>query len=59
MSLHLPDLSGACAAVSVDTSCPAADIEKSMTVNQEGQQVEEWLELANGCICCSVKYFIL
>jgi G3E family GTPase len=36
----------------------AADIEKSLTVSQEGQQVEEWLELANGCICCSVKYEI-
>lgn len=33
----------------------SSDIEKSLTVNQEGQQVEEWLELANGCICCSVK----
>lgn len=34
----------------------AVDIEKSMTVNQEGQQVEEWLELDNGCICCSVRF---
>lgn len=33
----------------------AADIEKSFTVNKDGQKVEEWLELANGCICCSVK----
>ncbi|KAI9695487.1 MAG: hypothetical protein M1820_008589 [Bogoriella megaspora] len=33
----------------------SADIEKSLTVSQDGQQVEEWLELANGCICCSVK----
>ena len=33
----------------------AADIEKSLTVNKDGEQVEEWLELANGCICCSVK----
>ncbi|THX55037.1 cobW-domain-containing protein [Aureobasidium pullulans] len=33
----------------------SADIEKSLTVSQEGQQVEEWLELANGCLCCSVK----
>lgn len=32
------------------------DIEKSLTVTDEaGQQVQEWLELANGCICCSVK----
>ncbi|KAI9848849.1 MAG: hypothetical protein M1837_006365 [Sclerophora amabilis] len=33
----------------------SADIEKSLTVNHDGEQVEEWLELANGCICCSVK----
>jgi G3E family GTPase len=34
----------------------ASDIEKSLTVSKDGQQVEEWLELGNGCICCSVKY---
>ncbi|RKF55078.1 COBW domain-containing protein 1 [Erysiphe neolycopersici] len=33
----------------------ALDIEKSLTVNKDGQQVEEWLELGNGCICCSIK----
>ncbi|EEP77556.1 hypothetical protein UREG_02405 [Uncinocarpus reesii 1704] len=33
----------------------SVDIEKSLTVNQEGQQVEEWLELPNGCLCCSVR----
>lgn len=33
----------------------AADIERSLTVNKDGQEVQEWLELANGCICCSVK----
>ncbi|KAF3205063.1 hypothetical protein TWF191_001420 [Orbilia oligospora] len=33
----------------------AADIEKSLTVSQEGQLVEEWLELNNGCLCCTVK----
>ncbi|EEH41818.1 CobW domain-containing protein [Paracoccidioides lutzii Pb01] len=31
------------------------DIEKSITVNKGREQVEEWLELANGCICCSVR----
>ena len=31
------------------------DIERSLTVNQGGTQAEEWLDLANGCICCSVK----
>jgi G3E family GTPase len=33
----------------------SSDIEKSLTVNDGDQQIEEWLELANGCICCSVK----
>ncbi|KAG0636395.1 hypothetical protein HOY80DRAFT_925830 [Tuber brumale] len=33
----------------------SSDIEKSLTIQKDGQQVEEWLELANGCICCSVK----
>ncbi|KFG79200.1 CobW domain protein [Metarhizium anisopliae] len=31
------------------------DIEKSLTVNQGDDRVEEWLEVGNGCICCSVK----
>lgn len=33
----------------------SSDIEKSLTVSQNNTQVEEWLELTNGCICCSVK----
>ncbi|KUI60717.1 COBW domain-containing protein 1 [Cytospora mali] len=33
----------------------ALDIEKSLTVNKGGESVEEWLEVGNGCICCSVK----
>ncbi|KAI9817906.1 MAG: hypothetical protein M1832_004526 [Thelocarpon impressellum] len=37
------------------TIVTAVDIEKPLTVNKDGQQVEEWLDLANGCICCSVK----
>ncbi|ODA78042.1 hypothetical protein RJ55_06645 [Drechmeria coniospora] len=31
------------------------DIEKSLTVNTGDEKVEEWLEVGNGCICCSVK----
>ncbi|KAI1824199.1 cobW-domain-containing protein [Xylaria intraflava] len=31
------------------------DIEKSLTVTKGDEQVEEWLEVGNGCICCSVK----
>lgn len=34
----------------------AVDIEKSLTVNKGGEQVEEWLDVGNGCLCCSVKY---
>ncbi|RFU78749.1 hypothetical protein TARUN_3455 [Trichoderma arundinaceum] len=33
----------------------AVDIEKSLTVNQGDKRVEEWLEVGNGCLCCSVK----
>ncbi|KAL7648588.1 UNVERIFIED_CONTAM: hypothetical protein RMT77_000494 [Armadillidium vulgare] len=30
-------------------------IEKSLSIREEGQLYEEWLELRNGCLCCSVK----
>ncbi|PWY73556.1 cobW-domain-containing protein [Aspergillus heteromorphus CBS 117.55] len=33
----------------------SSDIEKPLTVNQDGQEVTEWMEVGNGCICCSVK----
>lgn len=33
----------------------ALDIEKSLTVNKGEERFEEWLEVGNGCICCSVK----
>ncbi|GAA6000666.1 hypothetical protein JCM10207_004600 [Rhodosporidiobolus poonsookiae] len=33
-----------------------SDIEsKSISVQQDDSQVEEWLELNNGCLCCSVR----
>ncbi|KAM3420010.1 hypothetical protein BST61_g3321 [Cercospora zeina] len=33
-----------------------SDVEsKPLTINQGSTQVSEWLDLANGCICCSVK----
>lgn len=32
-----------------------SDIEKSLTVQEGDERVEEWLALQNGCICCSVK----
>lgn len=37
------------------TPCTALDIEKSLTINKDGESVEEWMEVGNGCICCSVK----
>ncbi|KAL0979132.1 hypothetical protein UPYG_G00181150 [Umbra pygmaea] len=30
-------------------------VEKSLAVSQAGELYEEWLELRNGCLCCSVK----
>uniref|UniRef100_A0A8C8J1V5 Uncharacterized protein n=1 Tax=Oncorhynchus tshawytscha TaxID=74940 RepID=A0A8C8J1V5_ONCTS len=29
---------------------------KSLAVSHAGELYEEWLELRNGCLCCSVKY---
>ena len=29
--------------------------ERTVNVGSEGELVEEWLELRNGCLCCSVK----
>ena len=31
-------------------------LEKSLAVGTQGDLYEEWLELRNGCLCCSVKY---
>lgn len=33
----------------------SSDIEKALTLQEGGEQVQEWLEVANGCICCSVR----
>ncbi|XP_010604181.1 COBW domain-containing protein 1 isoform X3 [Fukomys damarensis] len=30
-------------------------LEKSLAVSQGGELSEAWLELGNGCLCCSVK----
>lgn len=30
-------------------------IEKSLSIGADGELFEEWLELRNGCLCCSVK----
>lgn len=32
-----------------------SSVEKSISVGQSGNLVEEWLELRNGCLCCSVR----
>ncbi|KAK9313691.1 CobW/HypB/UreG, nucleotide-binding domain-containing protein [Lipomyces starkeyi] len=33
----------------------SVDIEKSLTVSDGTKHYTEWLELGNGCLCCSVK----
>lgn len=30
-------------------------MEKSIAIGERGDLCEEWLELQNGCLCCSVK----
>lgn len=34
---------------------PGSALEKSLAISQGGELYEEWLELRNGCLCCSVK----
>lgn len=33
----------------------SATIEKSVTIKDQADTVEEWLDLGNGCLCCTVK----
>ncbi|ANZ77420.1 BA75_04788T0 [Komagataella pastoris] len=33
----------------------SVEIEKSLTIQDKGESYEEWLDLGNGCLCCSVK----
>ncbi|KAJ3043223.1 hypothetical protein HDV00_005543 [Rhizophlyctis rosea] len=33
----------------------SSGIDKSLTMTDTGELAEEWVELSNGCLCCSVK----
>ncbi|KAI8615552.1 CobW/HypB/UreG, nucleotide-binding domain-containing protein [Chytriomyces sp. MP71] len=33
----------------------SSGIDKALTVGQDGEAAQEWLELANGCMCCETK----
>ncbi|SCU92902.1 LAFA_0F13586g1_1 [Lachancea sp. 'fantastica'] len=33
----------------------SSEIEKSMTIREGGSSYEEWLDLGNGCLCCSMQ----
>lgn len=55
MNFILSEKHGKKIAVILNEFGDSLDIEKALTVNKGGEQVEEWLELGNGCICCSIK----
>ncbi|XP_063770000.1 zinc-regulated GTPase metalloprotein activator 1-like [Pseudophryne corroboree] len=42
-------------AVIVNEFGEGSAVEKSLAISQAGELYEEWLELRNGCLCCSVK----
>nr|DBA28084.1 TPA: hypothetical protein GDO54_008493 [Pyxicephalus adspersus] len=42
-------------AVIVNEFGEGSAVEKSLSISQAGELYEEWLELRNGCLCCSVK----
>ncbi|XP_044776638.1 COBW domain-containing protein 3 isoform X5 [Neomonachus schauinslandi] len=46
---------GAKIPVTIITGYLGSAVEKSLAVSQGGELYEEWLELRNGCLCCSVK----
>ncbi|AGO10034.1 AaceriAAR044Wp [[Ashbya] aceris (nom. inval.)] len=33
----------------------SSEIERSLTIKNDGKAYEEWLDLGNGCLCCSLK----
>ncbi|KAI2661573.1 COBW domain-containing protein 1 [Labeo rohita] len=41
--------------VTIITGYLGSALEKSLAVSQAGELYEEWLELRNGCLCCSKK----
>lgn len=55
MNYILTEQHGKKIAVILNEFGDSVDIEKSLTVSQDGAQAEEWLEVGNGCMCCSVK----
>ncbi|ELR07513.1 hypothetical protein GMDG_02604 [Pseudogymnoascus destructans 20631-21] len=55
MNYILTEQHGKKIAVILNEFGDSVDIEKSISVSKDGDQVEEWLEVGNGCICCSVK----
>lgn len=42
-------------AIIVNEFGDSADIERSISISDGEKQYEEWLELDNGCLCCTVK----
>lgn len=52
---HLVRQTGKRIAIIVNEFGSTADIERSISVASGEHQVEEWVELDNGCICCSAK----
>ncbi|XP_063644096.1 zinc-regulated GTPase metalloprotein activator 1A isoform X7 [Pan troglodytes] len=46
---------GAKIPVTIITGYLGSALEKSLAVSQGGELYEEWLELRNGCLCCSVR----
>ena len=39
----------------INSSVQETGIEEAMVMNEEGNQSVQWMELPNGCICCSVR----
>jgi G3E family GTPase len=31
-------------------------LERAMVIGKDGERVSDWMELPNGCVCCTVKF---
>lgn len=52
---HISQVSNKRLAIILNEFGDSSAIEKSVTIQNQSEAVQEWLDLGNGCLCCTVK----
>ncbi|KAG7191458.1 uncharacterized protein KQ657_003134 [Scheffersomyces spartinae] len=52
---HISQTSNKRLAIILNEFGDSSAIEKSVTIQNQSESVQEWLDLGNGCLCCTVK----